>query len=294
MLTRSGWDVVSASDGQEAWDILVKEHIRMVITDWLMPNINGLELIERIRSASFPNYTYLILLTSRDTRNSILEGLQAGADDYLTKPFDRDELMARLAIGERILRLEERLEEMATHDSLTGLLNRRALYSRILSELNRSMREKSSVSLIILDIDHFKLVNDSYGHLTGDRALCLLAETLTQNKRAYDVVGRWGGEEFLALLPKTFLTDAQSVAERFRTSVADAELQLLDGRTVQLSVSIGVTSSICGTENIETLIRQADEAMYQAKKTGRNKVCLYQNSQNPLNHGSFEKVFVDC
>jgi two-component system, cell cycle response regulator len=274
ILAQSGREAVTAADGEAAWNLIQKERIQIVITDWMMPVLSGLELIRRIRAADLPHYTYLVLLTSQNAQNSIVEGLKAGADDYLTKPFDRNELMARLAIGERILKLEERLELMATHDTLTNLLNRRALYAGAMTELNRSIRENSPLSLIMLDIDHFKSVNDAYGHPAGDKALCLVAETLLQNKRDYDLVGRWGGEEFLALLPKTSLADARTIAERFRAGIEAAGLQMPDGGTVKFTVSLGVSSTATGSFDIEALIHQADKALYQAKNSGRNKVML--------------------
>ncbi len=272
ILTQSGREVITAADGEAAWDMLQKERIRIVITDWMMPVLSGPELIQRIRAANLPHYTYLVLLTSKSAQNSIVEGLKAGADDYLIKPFDRNELMARLAIGERILKLEERLEQMATHDALTNLLNRRALYAGAQTELNRSVRENSPLSLIMLDIDHFKSVNDAYGHPAGDKALCLVAETLVQNKRDYDLVGRWGGEEFLALLPKTSLADAGTIAERFRAGIEAARLQMPDGGAVNFTVSLGVSSTAFGSLDIEELIHQADKALYLAKNSGRNRV----------------------
>jgi len=275
MLTRNGREVIAAEDGEAAWNILQKEHIPIVITDWMMPVLSGPELIRRIRSANLPRYTYLVLLTSKSTQNSIVEGLKAGADDYLIKPFDRNELMARLAIGERILNLEERLEQMATHDTLTNLLNRRALYGSAEIELKRSIREGIPLSLIMLDIDHFKSVNDAFGHPTGDKALCLVAETLLQNKRDYDLVGRWGGEEFLTLLPKTSLSDACTVAERFRAGIEAAGFITPNGSPVKFTVSLGVSSTASGSLDIEELIHQADEALYLAKNAGRNRVSAH-------------------
>jgi two-component system, cell cycle response regulator len=272
ILTQSGKEVVAAADGEAAWEMLQTERIRIVVTDWLMPVLSGLELIQRIRAANLPHYTYLVLLTSKNAQDSIVEGLKAGADDYLIKPFDRNELLARLAIGERILKLEDRLEQMATHDTLTKLLNRRALYCGAQTELKRSVRENSSLCMIMLDIDHFKSVNDAYGHPIGDKALCLVAETLLQNKRDYDLVGRWGGEEFLALLPKTSLADAGMIAERFRASIEAARLLMPDGDTVKLTVSLGVSTTACGSLDIEELIHQADEALYLAKNSGKNRV----------------------
>jgi diguanylate cyclase (GGDEF)-like protein len=278
LLTQSGREVITAADGEAAWEMLQKERIQIVITDWMMPVLSGPELIKRIRATNLPHYTYLVLLTSKSTQNSIVEGLKAGADDYLIKPFDRNELMARLAIAERILKLEERLEQMATHDTLTDLLNRRALYAGAQTELNRSVRENSPLSMIMLDIDHFKSVNDTYGHTAGDSALCLVAETLLQNKRDYDLVGRWGGEEFLALLPKTILVDAVAIGERFRAGIEAARLQMPGGKAVKITVSLGVSSTLFGSLDIETLIHQADEALYLAKNAGRNRVRLYEKS----------------
>jgi two-component system, cell cycle response regulator len=279
MLSRNGRDVMTASDGRQAWEILQKERIQIVITDWMMPEMSGPELIQHIRTANFPYYTYLMLLTSKNAQNSIVEGLKAGADDYLIKPFDQNELMARLAIGERILNLEERLERMATHDTLTNLLNRRALYAGAQIELSRAARENSTVSMILLDIDHFKSVNDVYGHPCGDKALCLMAETLLQNKRDYDLLGRWGGEEFMVLLPRTSVSDAVKVAERFRSEIETADLPMTNNRFLKFTASLGI-SNTAAAGDLDTLIHQADEALYAAKNSGRNRVCVFKNKDD--------------
>ena len=215
-------------------------------------------------------------------------GLKAGADDYLTKPFHLNELRARVAIGERILNLETRLRQtldqlylLATHDSLTGLLNRRALYDYADSEINRSKREKNPLCLIMVDIDHFKNVNDQFGHLVGDQALRLISHTIEQNKRSYDRVGRWGGEEFLLVLPGTMLQEAIQVAERLRRAIENAVLDLSDENAVRLSASFGVASlQLDSNENFEQMIHKADQALYSAKNAGRNQVQSFPESSD--------------
>lgn len=277
LLTQAGHEVMAATNGEEAWTTLQQyPDLRLVLTDWMMPQLDGPELIRRVRASTNSNYTYLILLTSRDTKKSLLSGLEAGADDYLTKPFDHDELIARLKIGERILNLQACLEDLATHDGLTGLLNRRALYNLLQVEFNRSARAGTPVSVILMDVDHFKAVNDRYGHAIGDQALQLLALTLQHSRRDYDQVGRWGGEEFLVLLPNTDLQEAGAVAERIRANVAAAQLRLPSDKALSIQVSLGAA---CAPHPqlalLDQLLNQADQALYRAKADGRNCVCLF-------------------
>jgi two-component system chemotaxis response regulator CheY len=274
ILTRAGHEVVEADDGQVAWELLQKEHISLILTDWMMPVLSGLELIQRIREFNWSAYTYIILLTSKDTQNSIVTGLNAGADDYVTKPFDRDELLARLGIGKRILDLEARLANLTRHDPLTGLYNRKALYEIAQAELSRAVREGTPTSLVTLDLDHFKAVNDHFGHAVGDQALRHVAKILLQSNRVYDYVGRWGGEEFLVLLPNTNLVEAAVVTERMRLNIEVIPLRLPDGGVVELRASFGISSTDDTSFLLETLLTQADKALSQAKASGRNRVCI--------------------
>jgi diguanylate cyclase (GGDEF)-like protein len=282
-LMAKGHEVVEAEDGLTAWEAWRRERFRMVITDWMMPNLAGPDLIQRIRSEPQQGYTYTIIVTALDEKSHVVEGLEAGADDYLSKPFHSEELMARVAIGERILQLEDHLREarqqmefLAMHDSLTGLLNRRAIQEQAEAELKRAARASSLVSVLLIDLDHFKSVNDCYGHAIGDQALRMFAEILVECIRSYDQAGRWGGEEFLCVLPGTTLNDARVVAERVRVAVADATLPLPEGSDLKMTVSIGVAgaSGASGMIVLDKLIQAADSAMYRAKDEGRNRICL--------------------
>jgi diguanylate cyclase (GGDEF)-like protein len=283
----AGHEIMEAENGQEAWDQFQHQRAQLVITDWMMPGLDGMGLINKIRASEADGYTYIIMLTALREKPQIVSGLEAGADDYLTKPFDPQELAARVSIGERILTLQENLmasrrvmESLAMHDTLTGLLNRRAIHERALAELNRLRRGTANapLSVILLDIDHFKRINDSYGHDAGDRALQVVADLLVGQLRSYDGLGRWGGEEFLMLLPGTGLAEASAVAERIRSNLAEADPALPDGTRVPLSASLGVAAvdetgpETAGEEWLENLVRAADQALYRAKSDGRNRV----------------------
>jgi two-component system chemotaxis response regulator CheY len=283
-LTARGHEPVFASHGLEAWELLQNEHIRMVIVDWMMPEVDGPELIRRIRNAAWPAYTYIILLTAKSGRNDIVEGLNMGADDFVTKPFRLEELLARMGVGARILQLEERLsasvareEALAIQDSLTGLPNRRGLRGRAQAELSRAEREKGSVCVIMMDLDHFKEVNDQFGHAAGDQALRRVAEVLQENRRDYDFTGRWGGEEFLVILPGTSLAQACVVGERIRAAIQSIEFRVGSGDAVRLHASLGAAEACPAARPIglDELLERADHAMYRAKREGGNRIRLH-------------------
>ncbi len=272
-LTRAGHEVEAADDGLMAWDLMLREHYRLVITDWMMPGIDGPELIRRIRSASLPGYTYVILLTALDGKEEVVRGLEAGADDYLTKPFNSAELRLRASIGERILKLEAHLREMATHDALTGLYNRRAFDSRLTDEIQRVRRYQRPLSLIMCDIDHFKKYNDTHGHPKGDNLLSEIGSVLIASVRGTDAVARYGGEEFTIILPETEKANALVVAEKIRAGVESYPFPLREsqpGGTV--TVSVGVASCPEDVTDVGDLLGAADQALYRAKQAGRNRV----------------------
>ena len=283
MLLSTKHEFCEASDGKGAWELIQKETINLVITDWMMPDMDGVELIDYIRKANFPHYIYIILLTARSTKADVVAGLESGADDYLVKPFDLDELRARVKIADRIIELERRLREerdrnqkMATYDSLTNLYNRRALYDIADNELARARRDKKSVSLVMMDIDHFKNVNDAHGHNIGDQALRIVAHIISEKIRIYDTAARWGGEEFLLILPGANIDEAEHIAERVRQGVETSSIPIPGGNHLNLQASFGVSTSMPDKLlSFDILVHQADEALYDAKEKGRNRVCVY-------------------
>jgi two-component system chemotaxis response regulator CheY len=278
-LKNAGHTTRIVSDGQEAWELLQREHFPVLIADWVMPRLDGLSLIRNVRQHSFPGYVYVILLTSRHEQNDRVGGLESGADDFLTKPVDMRELRARLTVAERILNLESllrdanaRLAYQAAHDQLTELYNRPAITAYAESELARVRRCAQPFSLALFDLDHFKALNDEHGHLSGDAALAAVARRMTAVVRPYDWVGRWGGEEFLVVLPDTRLDQAAVVAERIRAHIAAEPLRLPSGHSVGLSVSAGVTCDGGRPITLDALFQEADDALYAAKTAGRNLV----------------------
>jgi diguanylate cyclase (GGDEF)-like protein len=228
MLSTCGYEVLTASDGDEAWRILERPDApRLAILDWMMPGMTGPQLCRKLRELNREPYTYVLLLTARTEKEDVVEGMEAGADDYVTKPFEAKELQVRLRAGRRILDLQtdlmkarEALREQATHDPLTGLWNRYALLGALDREHSRAGREGTPLAVIMADLDHFKHVNDTYGHLAGDAILREAAGRLQAAVRSYDLVGRYGGEEFLIVLPGTSGPNATQLAERLRAAIA--------------------------------------------------------------------------
>jgi diguanylate cyclase (GGDEF)-like protein len=279
MLTKWGYEAVIARDGNEAWNILQGPNApRLAVLDWMMPGRDGVEICRRIRSARREPYIYILLLTARNESQDLIEGMDAGADDYLTKPFNAHELRVRIRAGRRILDLQEELlqarealREQATHDGLTGLLNRATILAKLDDELARSARDGRPVAVLMVDLDRFKAVNDTHGHLAGDAVLREAASRLKSAARRYDSVGRYGGEEFLVVLPGCEAAAAGAQAERLREAMAGAPFRA-ESRPLAITCSIGLASSSdCAPE---FLVRDADDALYQAKAQGRNCVIV--------------------
>jgi len=276
-----GYEVVEADDGQTALDYLQRESVQVVITDWLMKKMSGLELIRHIRTANFPYYIYIIMISAQDNKDNVVTGLDAGADDYLIKPFDKNELLARVAIGNRILKLESDLrvalaeqQRLARNDELTGLLNRRYFMELAEREWAYAKRYVIPLSVVMLDIDHFKRINDTHGHKIGDQVLRKIALHCQNNLREVDIIGRYGGEEFIVFLPNTTDSGACVMADRLCKSIANASFEISTG-DLSVTVSLGVCTLTDDCKDLNTLIERADLALYEAKRTGRNRMIVY-------------------
>jgi diguanylate cyclase (GGDEF)-like protein len=276
------WDykVVAADNGYEAWKILQQEDSpQMAILDWMMPEMDGLELCRRLRACHLGPYRYVLLVTARDEKQDVVAGLDAGADDYLTKPFNVEELRARLRAGERILglqdallRAQKALQFEAAHDRLTGLWSRGAILDRLHSEMQRHHRTGDGLGVMMADLDHFKKINDSHGHLVGDAVLQQTGARLAGAVRSYDLVGRYGGEEFLVVVPGCTDSGLVAGAERLRSCVSAEPMQTSVG-PITVTLSLGVVSTeTVATHDYETLLRIADHALYAAKAKGRDRV----------------------
>ena len=284
ILAKWGYDAIIAHDGTEAWNVLRSPHAPpMAILDWMMPGVDGVEICRRVRAAGREPYTYILLLTARTQAEDLVEGMEAGADDYLTKPFNAHELRVRLRAGRRIVELQaelfrtsEALREQATHDALTGLLNRASVLAMLENELSRAGREQTHVGVLMVDLDEFKRINDTYGHLAGDAILHEAATRMKSAVRRYDTVGRYGGEEFLIVLPGCQMEDATAQAERVREAMAAAPFRYCE-TSLEVTCSIGVSwRAAPRVADTDSLIREADSALYGAKDGGRNRVVPWQ------------------
>jgi len=275
-LTKAGHEVVSAENGREALEIFNGKFFPIILTDWLMPEMNGIELCKTIRESSTERYVFIILLTARDSKDDIVVGLEAGADDYLTKPINNAELMARLNTGKRILELESSLKEanreiklLSITDPLTGCYNRGYLNEKLPQEIKRARRYKHPLSIIFCDIDHFKAVNDIHGHHAGDQVLEEFARSIKESFR-YDIdwLTRYGGEEFIIVLPETDIKGAVLTAERLRGTISEREINV-DGVPIHITASFGVSGFVPETSedkiSSDAIINQADKYLYQSK-----------------------------
>jgi len=282
-----GYQVVTAADGLEALKILEGENApSLAVLDWMMPGMEGPQVCQRVRALPDRPYVYVILLTARTQQDDILLGLESGADDYLTKPFNAPELRARLHVGQRILDLQNRLigagEALrfhATHDELTGLSNRRVVLQTVSREYSRHAREAGTFGIILIDLDHFKKVNDTCGHLAGDAVLKQAARRISACVRPYDTVGRYGGEEFLVVAPSCDRQSSMRLSERIREFLQAAPIETEAG-PVTVTASCGVAvSNAANPLDAHHLLLLADEALYRAKELGRNRSEIATESQ---------------
>ncbi len=287
VLEKFGHEPVFACDGREALDVFLKGDFQMVIADWMMPEMDGVTLCKKIRAVESRKFTYIIMLTAKSLKHDIVEGLDAGANDYLTKPFDFGELMARIKAGEKTLQLEEsleernrelqtlnsRLENLARVDALTQLGNRLALEETMEKTCSAAQRHQRTYSIIMCDIDRFKRYNDTYGHPAGDKVLRRIADALKSQIRASDQAFRYGGEEFAILLSEHNMDEAENVAERLKAAVEALGIEHANGDTSTVTISLGVATSRNNSKNgcrWTEVLKRADEALYQAKASGRN------------------------
>lgn len=276
-----GFDVTVANSGAEGWHILQQPNSpNLVLLDWTMPGMDGLELCGKLRQRSTSGaHVYTILVTSKENRTDLLQAMEAGVDDYLMRPFEDQELKARLLVGQRVIALQKELTEArestrhaSIYDGLTGLLNRREIVEFLRRELHRSEREQRPTSIIQADIDLFKMVNEQHGSIAGDEVLKEVGRRLRSKLRAYDGVGRYGGEEFLLVLPGCDLTAALIRADQVRSFVCSKPVDI-QGKSKTVTVSMGVAVAGGGAPvDFQELLNQADAGLYKAKRNGRNRV----------------------
>ncbi len=279
-LHSAGYEVVAVQNGLEAAAQLCKnDGPRLALLDWEMPELDGPRVCRHVRRNKDLGYVYMILLTSKGLKADVVAGLSAGADDYLTKPFDTEELKARLRTGHRILHLEGRLVEArenmrfkATHDALTSLFNRGVIMDLLGREVSRSRREHVPTAILLCDLDHFKRINDTHGHLIGDEVLQEAARRFLLSVRSYDYVGRYGGEEFLIILNNCPAASAAARAEEIRLAISSSPVETVGGPlSVTLSMGVHQTDN-WGSRAVEELMHEVDSALYAAKAGGRNRI----------------------
>jgi len=275
-LTDWGLEHVGVGSGTEAIKLLeASDPPDMALLDWLLPGLDGIDVLRRIRKLSQGNYIYTVMLTAKNQKQDRLIAMEAGADDYLSKPVDAAELRSRIMVGKRILELQQSLRFAATHDFLTNLLNRSEILAALDREFARGGREGKPTTVILGDIDHFKRVNDTLGHAAGDEVLKEVARRLKVDLRPYDVVGRYGGEEFLIILPGCSVTAGSRRADSIRNLVGKDPIITPYG-TVSTTISMGVTSTCCSRDrSVSEFLHEADVSLYAAKNNGRNRVEVF-------------------
>lgn len=280
-----GYEVLVSKNGDEAWNLLQQDGVRLAVLDWMMPGIEGVELCRRTREEKKSRYKYLILLTSKKCQEEVNRGLEAGADDYMIKPFHPLELKLRLQAGRRIIELEdsllkaqEKLHHLATRDYLTGLLNRATIMERLNEELSRSLRVNSSVGVVMVDIDFFKKINDTYGHDVGDAVIVEIASRLKKSVRTYDYIGRYGGDEMLIILSGCDNSQLKKICHRIQASVSGSRIETEKG-LLKVTISTGSASSEAFPRlDAESLVKISDRALYVAKSKGRNQSVISESA----------------
>jgi len=275
-----GYEVITANKGQDALDIIKKGGIRIAIIDWKMPEINGRELCRNIRKEIQERRSdniYIILLLDTDSENDIINGISAGADDYIAKPINFLELKIIIQNGDRIIKLEDSCIQLASLDPLTKLWNRNKIFQILDEELNRGWRENTHTGVVMIDVDHFKKINDSLGHLAGDVVLAEVASRIKNSLRPYDKAGRYGGDEMCVVLPKCNLNIVKLITERLRLSVCGKNIKT-DSGPLNVTISIGGTISDNSSHSSGNIfIKTSDEALYLAKKKGRNRIVILES-----------------
>jgi two-component system chemotaxis response regulator CheY len=280
-LSEKQHSLIFAKSGRETVELFAEHHPALVIVDWMMPDLTGIEICQHIRSKSPESYTYIILLTGKSAKESVVEGLAAGADDYLTKPFHHEELIARVGVGRRIIALQREIEaknlllrELALTDALTSLPNRRAIEDWASRQLSGAARYGFAFWVALADLDHFKTVNDTYGHDAGDTVLKTFSGILKRNSRQSDICGRIGGEEFLLVLTHATEENAKAAIDRIRDQLEATKFNF-DGNSLTVTASFGLAGFL-GTRapDFNRLVAQADAALYSAKRQGRNRLEL--------------------
>ena len=298
-----GYEVFIAADGTEAWKILEGERPpEIVIMDWMMPGMDGIELCQRLRDKSRAYYHYILMVTGRTESQDVVHALESGADDCIAKPFEESELRARMLVASRILKLQnelilarEELRVQAMRDGLTGLWNRSAFLDLFQRELDRAKRSKGLTGLLLLDLDHFKKVNDTYGHIAGDTVLKEIAKRLKRSVRSYDFVGRYGGEEFFIALHGCNKEQLCNRAEAIRTAVCE-EFVRVDKGTIGVTVSIGAVVASPDMGTIPEVLALADIALYKAKDAGRNRTVYCERELTEIleSPGTHRECCTDC
>jgi diguanylate cyclase (GGDEF)-like protein len=282
LLTCHGHDVVAVSDGTEAWELLRGDNPpRLAVLDWQMDKMDGVDVCRRVRERPGLRGIYLILLTSLDETEHVLAGLQAGANDYVTKPFDHEELLARVRVGSQMVELQAELsarvlelDALSKTDALTGIGNRRSFETWLTAEVQRSNRYHSPLALIMLDLDKFKSLNDTFGHHAGDQVLQAMGMLLSSTARNTDLVARYGGEEFAVILSNTDAESARIAAERLRVRI-----ETTPWPDQKITASLGIASWGPGAESASELIARADKALYRSKELGRNRATHWDDMQ---------------